>query len=79
MLSWLQSRRCFLPEQILLESEKPFYIYAVLTFGHVAYALAHGMDTATFGEEIFLSCPDPGKPYGDERVVFRVEVVRGSK
>ncbi len=66
----------FYLKEFLFESEKPLCIHAVLALSHVAYALAHGMDSGTFGTDgIFFSCPDPGKPYGDGRVIFRLEVV----
>ena len=60
----------------LLESEKPLCIHATLALAHVAYALTHGMDRNSFGKEkIYLSCPDPGEPYGDGKVIFRLEVI----
>jgi len=61
----------------LLEPEKPVCIHALMAVGHVAYALTHGMDASSFGKDgIILSCPDPGKPYGDGKVIFRIEVVQ---
>lgn len=61
----------------LIESERPLCIHAISALGHVAYALSHGMDPGFFGSEgVFLSCPDPGRPYGDGRVIFRLEVVK---
>lgn len=60
----------------LIEHEKPLCIHALMALGHVAYALSHGMKAESFGkDEIILSCPDPGKPYGDGRVIFRLEVI----
>ncbi|MBE8540552.1 TIGR04076 family protein [Geoglobus acetivorans] len=71
-----QPRDVFYMNGFLIESEKPLCIHAVFAISHVAYALSHGMDASAFGtEEIFLSCPDPGKPYGDGKVIFRLEVV----
>ncbi len=71
-----QPRDVFYLNDFLFESEKPVCIHAISALGHVAYALSHGMDPGFFGSDgVFLSCPDPGRPYGDGKVIFRLEVV----
>jgi len=66
----------FYLNSFLLESEIPICIHAILSLSHVAYALSHGGKLRTAnGDEIYLSCPDPGRPFGDGKVIFRLKVV----
>jgi len=66
----------FYLNSFLLESERPVCIHALLSLSHVAYALSHGAELRSAGRDgIYFSCPDPGRPLGDGKVVFRLEVV----
>ena len=67
----------FYLNSFLLESEIPICIHAILSLSHIAYALSHGAKLKSGNRgEIYFSCPDPGKPFGDGKVIFRLEVVK---
>ncbi|WP_202320733.1 TIGR04076 family protein [Archaeoglobus neptunius] len=63
----------FYLRDFLIEADIPVCIHAIYSVGHVAYTLTHAGKFRTEGE-IFLSCPDPGKPHGEGKVTFRIEV-----
>ena len=66
----------FILEKFLIKTEIPLCIHALSALQNFIYSLTHGAKPEDFGvEKLFVSCPDPGEPYGKGRVIFRVEVV----
>lgn len=63
-------------DSFMIRSSIPICLHALSAMQNFIYALSHGVKVKDLGlKEIYVSCSDPGEPYGNGRVIFKVEVL----